>query len=143
MQELERKLKADHSISWCSFRKTGSEGINQGGVVVVGLHQLTPVLGIDFFWCCPTNDVGHSTSSPQLGIAWDPVVASSLDVPRNQVLWSSLDICEKSVPNGVADEEIHLWRGLIGKIHHLVLPKVSFDKVSMFRISSVPTGWKR
>ena len=114
---LKGKIKVHHSIGWRSLGETSCEAVDQGRVVVVGPHQFPPDFSIDFQRRFPTKDVCHSTSSPELVIAWNPMVTTSLDVPGDQVLWSSLPICKKCVPDGVADEEIHFWCCLICQTH--------------------------
>ena len=80
---LKGMIKVHHSIVWRSLGETSREAVDQGRVVVVGLHQFPPDVSIDFQRRFPTKDVGHSTSSPELVIAWNPMVTTSLDVPRD------------------------------------------------------------
>ena len=119
-----------HSVCRCSFGKTSCETINLGRIVLVCPHQSSPGFSIDFHWCFTVDDVSHSTGSPQLVVTRDPVVASTLDVPRDQVSRTTVrvGVFEKCVPYCVADEQVKFWSSLIGKTNHLVLPLVAKNK---------------
>ena len=90
----EVELKPHHSILWRSFRKASNESVDQGRVVVVGLHQLPPVFAVDLLRLLPADHIDHTTSLPQLDVVWDSMVTSSLDVPCNKILRPALDVFE-------------------------------------------------
>ena len=87
----EVELKPHHSILWRSFRKASNESVDQGRVVVVGLHQL---FAVDLLRLLPADHIDHDTSLPQLDVVWDSMVTSSLDVPCNKILRPALDVFE-------------------------------------------------
>ena len=117
--------EAHHPIFSCHIlSKPRSEAVNLRRIVVVGFHQKLPVCFTDFFWFLRSNEVSHSTSCPQLVIARDTVVTSSLDVPCSKVSCSAVyvNVCEKLVPDGVTQFEIAGWGFLICRSDHLIHP---------------------
>ena len=140
-----KTLKTHHSIIRCSFGETSSEAVNLGRIVLVRPHQPPPDLGINFHRSFSVEDVGHSTGSSQLVVTRDPVVPSPLDVPRDQVSWTTVcvGVFKERVPYCVADEEVKFWCSLVGKTDlnndmdydddvddddHCVLPLVAKNK---------------
>ena len=93
----EVELKPHHSILWRSFRKASNESVDQGRVVVVGLHQLPPVFAVDLLRLLPADYIDHTTSLPQLDLVWDSMVTSSLDVACIKILRLALDVFEECV----------------------------------------------
>ena len=112
---MDKYWKAHHSISWRCFRKTSRKAVHLGRLVVVRLHQLPPVLSTDFSRSLPAIDLCHPTSLPQFVIARDPMVPSSLDVPRCEISRSFVlvGIREQLFPGGVVDLEVTGWGFLI------------------------------
>ena len=111
-----KEKEAHHPIlSGYNLSEPGSEAVNLRRIVVVRFHQLPPGCLTHFLRCLRTNQVGHSTSFPQLAIPWDPVVAPPLDVPCNEVSWSlvRVDLCEKFVPDVVTHFQIAGWGSLV------------------------------
>ena len=130
-----------HSILWGSLSQAPSETVNRRDIVLVSSHQPSPCCGIYLFWGFPVNDVWHTAGFPQLIVARNTVITSSLNIPRNKVPGTFLlvGVFEESVPIGVAYLQIAGWSGLVRKTHHLVLPLVSEHKAS-FWIVSVTAG---
>ena len=123
-----KEKEAHHPIlSGYNLSEPGSEAVNLRRIVVVRFHQLPPGCLADFLRCLRTNQVGHSTSFPQLAIPWDPVVAPPLDVPCNEVSWSlvCVGVLEQTLSVRIAHLEIAGWGLLVCCSHHLVHPIVA------------------
>ena len=130
-----------HSVLRCNLSQAPSETVNRRDIVLVRSHQPSPYCGIYLFWGLAVNDVKHSTGLPQLIVARNTMITSSLNIPRNKVPGTFLlvGVFEESVPIGVAYLQIAGWSGLVRKTHHLVLPLVSEHKAA-FWIVSISTG---
>ena len=129
-----------HAILWCSLSKAPSEAVNRRDIVLVRSHQPSPYCGSYLFWGPAVNDVKHPTGLPQLIVARNTVITSSLNVPRNKIPGTFLlvGVFEEGVPVGIAYLKIAGWSDLFCKADHLVLPLVSEHKASL-RIVSIST----
>ena len=123
-----REQRSHLPVQGSGLSKAAREPIDLVWFVLVGFHQPGPRGALDLIWSCSAAQRLHIANLPELGVARDAVVSTSLDVSSDEISGNRVAISvlvhvlEQVIPDCIGYLKIGLRSNLSGGSRHLLLP---------------------